>query len=201
MKKIALLILSILMLTTFMACGKTPKLEPQAQIEESRMRSICDLATMECYYHNVAKFDEKNAETGFLGLFKKDKRFWIEYSGVVKFGIKAADLKIVVEGENVTVTIPSAKVLSSKVDETTLNKDSFIVAEKSAQVVAEDEMMAIKQAQEYMVKAASENADLLASTQYRVKTLLEEYIKNIGAQIGVDYHVNWIFSDNEVGAP
>lgn len=49
--------------------------------------AICELSTMDCYYHNVAKYFEKDAQKGFLGIGKKDKRFWIEYSGVVQMGI------------------------------------------------------------------------------------------------------------------
>ena len=40
------------------ACAKQSKsIEPKA----AQMRSICELATMECYYHNVAKYKEENA--------------------------------------------------------------------------------------------------------------------------------------------
>lgn len=66
------------------SCGtgkpKTPDMEP----EVSRMKAICELAVMDCYYHNVAKFKEEDAE-GFL-FWQKDKQFWIEYSGVVTLG-------------------------------------------------------------------------------------------------------------------
>ena len=50
------------------------------------MKAICELATMKCYYHTVAKYKEENAEQ-FLWM-SKDKKFWVEYSGIVPPGCR-----------------------------------------------------------------------------------------------------------------
>lgn len=63
----------------------------------TEMRAICELSTMDCYYHNVAKYFEKDAQRGFWGIGKKDKHFWVEYSGVVRMGIDASLVNIEVE--------------------------------------------------------------------------------------------------------
>ncbi len=47
----------------------------------------------------------------------KDKKFWIEYGGIVKLGIDVSLVKIDIQDINVTITLPQAKVLSCKVDE------------------------------------------------------------------------------------
>ena len=51
----------------------------------SEINSVCELATLKCYYHNVAK-----AETEASGLFKwlgkGYKKIWTEYSGIVELG-------------------------------------------------------------------------------------------------------------------
>ena len=109
MKRWIALLTSAVLILSCTACQKKeqlPKVEPQI----SQMRSICELAVMECYYHNVAKYQEEDA-AGFL-LWKKDKHFWIEYSGVVELGIDASRLSMEVSGDEVTITIPAAKVLS-----------------------------------------------------------------------------------------
>ena len=53
----------------------------------SGVTSVCELATLKCYYHNVAK-----AETEASGIFAKwlktgYKKIWTEYSGIIEYGI------------------------------------------------------------------------------------------------------------------
>ena len=145
MKKIIALAMSLVMCFVLTSCNSgnessVPEKIPEPEI--TKMRSICELATMECYYHNVAKFYEEKAES-FLW-FTKDKHFWIEYAGVVTIGIDASLVNVMVEDEKVTITMPPAKVLGCKVDETTLDHRSVIVANGSAAVTAEDQTAAFK---------------------------------------------------------
>ena len=142
------------------------------ELDVTEMRAICELSTMDCYYHNVAKYFEKDAQKGFLGIGKKDKRFWMEYSGVVRMGIDVSLVKVEVEDMQVTITIPEAKVLKCTVDSESLSQNSYIV----------DEM-------------AAKDKTLLANAQQRAKSLLEEYIKNIGEAVGEEYKIDWIYVD------
>ena len=150
---------------------------------------------MECYYHNVAKYYEKDAEKGFLGIGNKDKHFWLEYSGVVKLGIDASLVSIEVAGTKVTITIPEAKVLGCKVDSDSLSKDSFIVDKDSAEVSGEDEIKAFELAQTKLEEIAANDKTLLANAQQRAQTLLEGYIYNIGNAVGKTYTIKWIYLD------
>lgn len=83
MKKILIGAMLILMTLSLAACGDKKEEENTANVEPevTQMQSICELSVMECYYHNVAKYFEEDAE-GFL-FWEKDKKFWIEYSGIV----------------------------------------------------------------------------------------------------------------------
>ena len=188
MKKYLSVILIIMICFSSMSCSKEIK---NIAPETSQMKSICELAVMECYYHNVAKYKEENA-TGML-LWKKDRHFWMEYAGVVTIGIDATQLSIEVEDENVTITIPPAKVLGCKVDETTLTEDSFIVAKNSAKVEAEHQTEAFKSAKDKLESEAKSNFTLLAAAQQRVQKLLEDYVTNIGNSVGKTYKIKWIY--------
>ncbi|MCI9557378.1 MAG: DUF4230 domain-containing protein [Lawsonibacter sp.] len=150
---------------------------------------------MECYYHNVAKYQEEDA-AGFL-LWKKDKHFWIEYSGVVELGIDASRLSMEVSGDEVTITIPAAKVLSCTVDSTSLTADSFIVDKRSANIDAEDEQAAFAEAQHNMEMSAASNRVLLGNAQQRVQVLLQSYVENIGQAIGKEYTIRWNFLEED----
>ncbi len=194
MKRWIALLTSAVLILSCTACQKKeqlPKVEPQI----SQMRSICELAVMECYYHNVAKYQEEDA-AGFL-LWKKDKHFWIEYSGVVELGIDASRLSMEVSGDEVTITIPAAKVLSCTVDSTSLTADSFIVDKRSANIDAEDEQAAFAEAQHNMEMSAASNRVLLGNAQQRVQVLLQSYVENIGQAIGKEYTIRWNFLEED----
>lgn len=194
MKQLRCLILALLMVIAPSACQRNTPAEPQV----SQMRAICELATMDCYYHNVAKYKAEDVE-GILW-FKKDEHFWIEYAGQVTLGIDATLVTMEVRGDRVTVTIPPAEVLGCKVDETSLTKDSFIVARGSADITAEDEIAAFREAQEHMRSAAASDTVLLANAQRRAQTLLEDYIRNISKSTGIQYQIAWVYVD-ERGTP
>lgn len=175
----------------FTCCARRQLAQPQVV----QMRAICELATMDCYYHNVAKYKEENAEH-FLWI-KKDKYFWIEYEGVVSVGIDASLVTMEVSGELVTITIPPAQVLGCRVEDSTLTEDSFIVDKDSAAVTAQDQQEAFREAQEHMELTAASDTALLANAQQRAKTLLENYVRNIGVYTGVNYQITWTYVDGE----
>ena len=188
MKKYLSVILIIMMCFSSVSCAKEIK---NIAPETSQMKSICELAVMECYYHNVAKYKKENA-TGMLW-WEKDRHFWMEYAGIVTIGVDTSLMNIEVEDENVTITIPPAKVLGCKVDETTLTEDSFIVAQNSAKVEAEHQTEAFKSAKDKLESEAKSNFTLLAAAQQRVQKLLEDYVTNIGNSVGKTYKIKWIY--------
>lgn len=187
MKKIISVILIAVMSFSLVACSNNKEMEPQA----AQMKSICELATMKCYYHNVAKYMHDDV-AGALW-WKKDRKFWVEYSGVVTIGIDTSLVKIEVDDENVTITIPPAKVLGCKVDEKTLTEDSFIIAKNSAKIEAEHQTEAFKDAQAKMKEDASNDTVLLANAQQQAQKLLEDYVNNIGDCTGKTYNIKWVY--------
>ena len=171
MKKIISILLVFMLAFSCMACVKTTEPKQEIVPQASQMKAICELATMKCYYHNVAKYTREDA-AGILW-WKKDRRFWIEYDGIVTMGIDA----------------------SLEVDETTLNEDSYIVDTKSAKVKAEHQTEAFKQAQDHMKEEAEKDTLLLANAQQRAQKLLEDYVNNIGNCVGKTYNIKWIYLD------
>ncbi len=189
MKRIISVIISLVLVISLAGCGKA-SLKPELSV--AQMKAICELATVECYYHNVAKISEKNTE-GFLW-WTKDTHFWIEYSGVVTLGIDISKVKIDVNGTDVTITLPEAEVFDCDIE--VLDKDSWIVDKDSAKITAEDETKGIAKAQQDMYETAEGNTALLANAQLRAQTLLEQYIKNIGNISGVEYSIEWKYTEN-----
>lgn len=168
-------------------CGK----ETQTA-DFSGVTSVCELATLKCYYHNVAK-----AETEASGIFAKwlktgYKKIWTEYSGIIEYGIDISQVTVSEPDKNgvVTVTMPDAQVLNVDVDEdslgTPLTDTGFLTS-----VTTEEKTTTLAGAQEAMEQQAKENTEMLSQAKARAKTLIEEYIKNVGESIGEDYTVEW----------
>lgn len=183
----------ILILGSCTACGQkdNPSANMDFEPQSSRMKAICELATMDCYYHVVAKYFEEDAE-GFW-LWKRDKRFWVEYSGVVTIGIDAARLEIEVEDTEVTISIPPAVILDIAVDERSLTEASYYIDRDSAAITAQDQTKAFEEAQENMRDKAASDTALLQNAQQRAQSLLEDYVNNIGEAVGKKYRINWIY--------
>ena len=168
-------------------CGK----ETQTA-DFSGVTSVCELATLKCYYHNVAK-----AETEASGVFAKwlktgYKKIWTEYSGIIEYGIDISQVTVSEPDKNgvVTVTMPDAQVLNVDVDEeslgTPLTDTGFLTS-----VTTEEKTTTLAGAQEAMEQQAKENTEMLSQAKARAKTLIEEYIKNVGESIGEEYTVEW----------
>lgn len=193
MKKLMCILISAVLTLSLAACSNTEPAPVDMEPKTSQMKAICELAVMDCYYHNVAKYELKDAE-GFLW-WTKDKNFWIEYSGVVTLGVDVSRVTVEVDGTKVTISIPAAEVLSCTVDSSSLTEDSYIVAKNSAAIEAEDEIAAFSVAQADLEATASKDTALLASAQQQAQQLLEDYITNIGKATGKSYSIEWIYLD------
>lgn len=193
MKRIMAILMACLIMCVGTSCQKEKTIEQEPRT--SQVKTICELAVMDCYYHNVAKSYEKDV-AGVL-FWKKDRHFWVEYSGVVEFGVDASKVKMEVDGTQVTISIPEAKVLNSKVDSSSLTKESYIVAKNSVEITWEDETVAFENAEEHLMETASNDSTLLAMAQQRVQSLLEDYVNNIAEITGKKYTIKWIYLDDD----
>ncbi len=191
LKKSLFLLLAVLTLLFCAACGKEEAVEIPVP-EEAQLKSICQLSVLEGYFHNVYKYNQENAEK-FLWM-SKNKRFWLEYTGIAKYGIDASQVSMEVEGQDITITLPKAKLLYCKVDSTSLTEDSYIVDQDSAKIKAEDSKNALTQAQAKLETEAADYEPLLTLAQQQTENLMEEYVHNIAVAAGADtdyYTIHW----------
>lgn len=189
MKKSNLLIIYTLVLCClFAGCKKdaTTKKEPDI----TQICSICNLATLECYYHNVAKSTKPKSNW-----MQKDRKFWIEYTGVAKIGIDMSKVNMELDTDTVTVSIPEAELLSINILENDLNKNSYISNEDSALVknpiTADDQIKAINTAQKHMEDSVKSNNALLVNAQEQAKKSIKNYINKMGEITDTKYKVKW----------
>ena len=195
MKKLFSIFLVLSLLFALAGCNSKPKEEPkkaEATIEIDEMRAIANLATVDCYFHNVAKSDREMNPAWYQFWEKKNMRFWVEYDGKVTIGIDVSKLKVEV-GENnvVTITMPNAVVLDATVNEQSLTSESFYFDPKAKKPSPEEQTEAFKQAQSNMRETAEKNPVLMANAKANAKELLRNYVNSVGEAVGVQYTIEW----------
>ena len=183
---------ALLLLTT--ACGKAE--EPALPLpQEEQVKTICQLAVLECEYHNLAKFEQKDASK-FLWM-TKDKRFWVEYSATTVLGIDVNQVSMELQGDVVSITLPRARVLNCKVNGDSLSPDSYIVDKASAPVTAEDEVYAFQEAQDGLQKTVEADNNMMNLAQERAEELLRNYVNSLAKATGTEYQVEFHYMEED----
>lgn len=174
---------------------------PATLSEYSSVNTICELAALRSYYHNVALYEKQPDGLFKYGIAKYGyKKLWLEYSGTVEIGIDASLIQIGAPTSDGTVSVyvPDAKVLNVDADERTLSEP---ISETGwlTPITGEDEANAYAAAQQAMRDEAEHDEALLRRAKNNAKLLLEQYIINTGRAIGVEYTVNWLSSPAQTG--
>lgn len=195
MKKLLSIFLVLSLLFALAGCNSKPKEEPkkvEATIEVDEMRAIANLATVDCYFHNVAKSDREMNPAWYQFWEKKNMRFWVEYDGKVTIGIDVNKLKVEVGKDNVvTITIPNAVVLDATVNKESLTSESFYFDPKAKKPSPEEQTEAFRQAQNNMKETAEKNPVLMLNAQANAKELLKNYVNSVGEAVGIEYKIEW----------
>ena len=185
--------LGIVLVCSFLLCACGEK-QHTLLPEEEQIRQICELSTLECEFNNVA-IGEKSKGEGFAHLGEKDRKYWVEYIGVVKLGIDMSKVSMEIEENDIKICIPQAELQYIGIKEGSYNEESVIVSNDAFfnknKITVEDQQEAIASAQKSMEEKIINNKDLMTKAQDRAKTLIENYINNIGNATGVTYNIEW----------
>jgi len=151
------------------------------------MRNICNLAVMDCYFHNIAKLN-KPAQN----LLAKDKTIWFEYTARVKFGIDATLLEVDVNKNIVLIRLPKPKALQvPNIMDDSINLYSSADGLFKTRISPEEKLLALQNANENMVHQLNENLALVQKAENRIKIILGNYVRQIGDFSGIEYKIIW----------
>ena len=181
------ILITLLSINCLFGCG-SQKQKP----DFSSIKSVCELSTLKCYYHNVATY-EKNAH-GLLKVFVSGyKKIWIEYSGIVNLGIDINKVDISEPDTNnvITIKIPDAEVQSTSLDKSTLSEP---LTDKGVftKITTEEKTEALSSAQQNMKETAQKDTSLLAQAKEHAKLILQGYINNLGEEFNEEYTIKWV---------
>lgn len=162
-------------------------------VDRSEITKICELATLRCYYHNVAEYEKRPEDIFKHGLFRYGyKRMWIEYSGIVDLGIDASAIKVGIPDQNgnIKIYIPEAKVLNVTADKKSL-ADPVVDVGVFTKISSEEEAEVFAKAQNDMREKAEQDQAILNQARNNAKELIQQYIINVGDMLGKHYEIAW----------
>ena len=173
----------------FTGCGER-NVEPTFEV-----KAISELATLRCYYHNVGEF--RNEAKGLFKFLGKHgygyKKAWIEYTGIITYGIDVNKVKIAGPDENnvVTITIPEVEIQSVDLDEDSMS-DPYTDAGILTSVTTEEKTKLVSDEQKNMEKKAEADERSKSRAKDHAKKILENYVINVGKAIGQTYTVEFV---------
>ena len=186
---VALTLVVSLSLGALSGCAEEKNRDP----DFSGVSSVCELATLKCYYHNVAEA-EKDRDQMFGWFFNAGyKKLWIEYDGIVELGVDVSQVSISqpnAEGV-VEVHVPEAQVQNVYIDKQSIG-DPITETGFNTQITTEEKTTAFSEAQASMEDSARANTAMLASAHERAKKIIEQYVVNVGKELGETYTVKWV---------
>ena len=186
---IPFVVLGIILVVAILIPKRLPDIFEKGSM--SKIERICDLATVEAYYHNVAA-ETKEASTlgkifGNIGY----KKYWLEYDAIIQFGIDAKEVEIKKPNimNEVKVYVPEAKIVREPILITEYISDPITDTGFLTSISTDDKTSAVGNSLKNLKEKASQDEDLLKLARERAKTFLEQYIITAGKSVGVDYKV------------
>lgn len=180
---------AILLSFSLCSCGN----EEVQEADFSGCKDVAELATIECYYHNVAEIKNDGTSYLFGALNVGYKKAWFEYRGSVKLGIDASEIVVSKPDDSgvVRVVLPEARVMGSP--DVDVDSISQLVSSTGllTPITSEEETKALADAQAKMLEMAQQDETLKRQARNRAQILIEQYIVNIGEATGVEYTVQF----------
>ena len=191
---------AIVSLACALALGGCQREEPKRRPDFSNYRNVAELATLDCYYHNVGVITVDGNDVLWFVRWGAN-RGWFEYRGSVALGIDASRVEISDPDANnvVTIAMPQVEVLGTpKVDEASF---SDIYQENAVfPIDLREQSDAFAAAQAAMKEDAEKDENLRMQAHDHAKALLKEYVLNVGEALGENYTVEFIEAKSEEDA-
>lgn len=165
----------------------------------SGVKEVAKLSTLECYYHNVAKFHKDPDGWLFGWVDIGEKNMWFEYDGIVQMGIDVEKVSISSPDANgvVAITIPEVEILGHPDIDPESMTDPIEINGLLTTISADEKTQILKDAQSNLVETAKNDTVAKAQATERAKNLLEQYVKNAGEAIGRSYTVKWVQAEGQ----
>ncbi len=162
--------------------------------EESQIQYICNLATMECYYHNVAR-GTVAAGTGVPHWGEEDTVFWVEYDATVTLGIDASRISMDMRDGIIYIYMPPVTILGGvDIDPDSISDPVYPphrAFTNDVDISSEDVYAAMSNAEEIISNQIMGDPVLLNSAHEQAVNIIQGYIDQLEELSGVHYEVHF----------
>lgn len=160
--------------------------------DEAQVLAICQLATLKCYYHNVATAT-KSAGTGVSHWGEKDTEFWFEYTASAELGVDLSQVSMTIDGDTIIIQMPDAEILNGIHVDSSSTGDPVsqpnALLRNDVEITAKDVSESMKDANAEIQKRIEDDPVLLVTANRRAQDLIKNYIDQINAMSGKEYKV------------
>jgi len=179
------------MLITLVGCT-SKKSEPQF----SKLETIFELATTKSNFHLVERAENPAGKDPLSSLLKIGyKKYWVECDATVELGVDFSKVKVHTPDNNDTISIdmPNAEVIGNPIVDSESYSSPLTDIGFLTKISDEDKKTAHDTVIEDLKTKFDDgtNQKLLNQAKARAKFLVENYIIDVGKQIGKSYHVEW----------
>ena len=187
-----LLLLIIITFVLFSTCGCSTHKKVDLKVEQ--LKEISEWITLEAEYHNVGK-GVKSPGKGITHLGEKERKYWVEYTGVIKIGVKAEDINMIVKDEKVKIKMPEPSILFINYkdydeDSIFVEKDSWF---NSNDITYEEINSAMIEGDKKMIETATKNKSLFVEAKKNLEASMTNYIEEIGKLNGTNYEIEFSY--------
>lgn len=172
--------------------------ESGESFDPSEYRKVAELATLECYYHNVVEMKNDGKDYLFGLVNVGYKKAWFEYRGTVRMGVDVEKVEIAepTKDGTVVVTIPPAQVIGiPDVDESSFSDVWYDKRFLTEEFTLADKTSAHQEAQSAMKNEMNGDQELLNQAHERARVLLERYVMNLAEAKGEVWKVEFVEAD------
>lgn len=162
--------------------------------DEFRIQQICELATVECYYNNVA-VATKEPGSGLSHWMEEDTEFWVEYSATATLGVDASRITIDRRGNDLYIYMPPAMILGDividpeSVDDPIYRPDEAL--RNDVEITSSDVNEAMDTANEDIRELILADPYLLESAYLQAQSVIQQYIDQLSYISGITYEVHF----------
>ncbi len=173
--------------------------------EVEQVQYICQIATVQCYYHNVATAT-KSPGSGLSHFGEEETPFWFEYSATATFGIEAGSITMNIEGDEIYVHLPHATILNGDVD---VIPDSIsdpvcrpnVWYRNDVEITAVDVTNAMSRANDRIYDQIVNDPYIINIADTQAQSLIQNYIDQIVSLSGRSYTVHFVYNEAEEELP
>lgn len=162
--------------------------------EESRIRYVCNLATLECSYHNLA-VGHVSPGAGPVHWTEEETEFWVEYEARATLGVDASEISIDCRGNDVVVTMPHATVIGiveidpNSVGDPVSRPNGFF--RNDVEISASDVSDAMANANQVVRDNLLNDQELIMAAELQAENIIRNYINSIGNLSGNQFNITF----------